>query len=346
MTVASASPVPLRTRGVRDCPVCRGPGDLLYEGLEDRLYHVPGLWNVRRCLDHECGLLWLDPAPVREDLPLAYARYHTHAGETPAPAPLPAVLKRWLREGQLARRFGYRPRHHLAKRALASLALAPFPELRRALERSVMHLPPIAGGRVLDVGCGEGRTLEALRDLGWAVEGVDFDAAAVQHARSRGLEVHCGGVEDRHYPDGRFHAIVLSHVLEHVVDPAALLRECRRILRNDGVVAIATPNAESLGHHEFGRDWRGLEPPRHLQVFTPASLARVAREAGFARQDLTSTADAARFMYVESARIAAEPGVDPAAVRAAAVRFRRAEAALVKRDPWCGEELLLFARSG
>ena len=93
--------------------------------------------------------------------------------------------------------------------------------------------------------------------------------AAVQVARQRGLEVDCGAVEDQRYPAAAFDAVTLNHVIEHVPDPLATVAECRRLLKPGGRLLMFTPNAGSLAHWMFGRDWRGLEPPRHLHLFAP-----------------------------------------------------------------------------
>src|SRR2546429_421611 len=72
------SPDQIRSRPCPDCYVCGGRGTLLYEDLNDRLFGAPGVWNVKRCPNPACGLLWLDPMPDEEDIGKAYAEYYTH----------------------------------------------------------------------------------------------------------------------------------------------------------------------------------------------------------------------------------------------------------------------------
>ena len=131
------------------------------------------------------------------------------------------------------------------------------------------------------MGCGTGEWLTAMRGRGWSVEGVDFDANAVRVACGNGLKVCVGSVQEQCYETGSFDAITLNHVLEHVPDPLDTLRECNRLLRKGGLLYVATPNLRSWGHSLFKQDWRGLEPPRHLQIFTPSALSRLLAEAGF-----------------------------------------------------------------
>jgi SAM-dependent methyltransferase len=281
MTAAAEAPAAIRSTARPRCPVCGGAGVPLHGPQPDRLFHAPGQWRTARCATAGCDAAWLDPAPLPEDLPLAYVDYYTHSPG--AADPHPGRLKRgyrWLRDGFLARRYGYacgaRPR---LQRALGGLLyLAP---LRRAsIEDDVRRLPAQPGGRLLDVGCGAGDWLCEMRARGWAGQGVDVDAAAVETARARGLDVRLGSLEAQAYPDGAFDAVTLNHVVEHLPDAAATLRECRRVLRPGGMLVVATPNGASLGHALFGTRWRGLEPPRHLQLFGPRSLAAVMREAG------------------------------------------------------------------
>ena len=131
------------------------------------------------------------------------------------------------------------------------------------------------------------------------------------------------------------------HVIEHVPDPLGTRTECRRLLRPGGRLVLTTPNALGMGHRRFGRDWRGLETPRHLQVFTPGALRALVDRSGLAEVSLESRTYGAAFIHAESRRIrgeaAARPG-DPGALA-----FAREEAAAAATDPWAGEELLLIA---
>ena len=195
---------------------------------------------------------------------------------------------------------------------------------------------------MLDIGCGDGSTLDALSQLGWQVEGVDFDPAAVDGAGRRGLRVQLGTLEAQHYPDGAFDAVTANHLIEHVRKPGAFLRECHRILRPGGTLVILTPNARGLGHRRFGRAWRGLEPPRHLQVFTAPALDRLAEQAGFRERRLCSSARMAAFIHRQSSDLQrGTPGVRTSGLAAACFQFD--ERRRLHADPWAGEELILVA---
>jgi SAM-dependent methyltransferase len=143
------------------------------------------------------------------------------------------------------------------------------------------HLPVRAGMPLLDVGCGDGLLLQNLRALGWDVEGVEPDATAAEAARARGITVFNGSIEDARLPAQKFAAVTMSHVIEHLPDPARTLAEVRRVLRPGGQLVVMTPNASSILHRVFGRDWFPLDPPRHLLLHSPTSLNRLLDQAGF-----------------------------------------------------------------
>ena len=83
--VTNGRPRSIRTEPHPDCPLCGGVGVVLYEGLEDRIFDVPGSWGFRRCLNPACRHVWLDPRPIMADLPLLYEKYYTHGPAAEAP---------------------------------------------------------------------------------------------------------------------------------------------------------------------------------------------------------------------------------------------------------------------
>jgi SAM-dependent methyltransferase len=265
----------IRTRARTTCPCCGGPGVVLHARLADRLFGTSGEWGYRRCSDVACGLAWIDPVPVEQDLALAYRGYYTHAPPVEAG-----------------------PTSRARPSGVGGLATVLWAATSIARERSRLDaflLDTRAPGRVLEIGCGTGERLVRLRERGWEVEGQEIDppAAAVTVERlGRSARVHVGPLEELALPASSYDAVVSSHVLEHVYDPAAVLCEARRILRADGVLTAITPNVASLGHRLFGRDWFYLDPPRHLQLFTPRALTRLAHEAGFDPEVRTTPARA------------------------------------------------------
>jgi sterol 3beta-glucosyltransferase len=332
------------------CPLCGARGVRCHDGLHDRLFEAPGAWSLARCPAAGCGAMWLDPAPVAEDIEKAYRSYYTHEHEPPPRArPFLGVLSA-VRRAHLRARLGYDvQRRHAA--AVAASLLRVVPGARDALDDTACHLPaPAPGARLLEVGFGSGDQLVRMRELGWRVSGVDIDPVVVRAARDRGLDVHHGELEAQGFPDGCFDAVYLSHVVEHVLDPVALLGECCRVLRPGGRLVAITPNVESHGHGVFGPDWFGLDPPRHLVLFSPQALRAAATSAGFADADVRTSSRIAFITWIAGhdirrrGRVVSFDGAVPLPRLLRGFCAQIAEAARLSARPECGEELVLLAR--
>lgn len=116
--------------------------------------------------------------------------------------------------------------------------------------------------------------------LDMEAEGIDPGQAAVERARSLGLNVQCGLLHDAHFPDARFDSVSMYHVLEHTPDPVSMLAECRRILSPNGEIVVGVPNFGSLVRALVGSTWSAYDLPRHLHHFCTSSIKNVAARAG------------------------------------------------------------------
>lgn len=266
-----------------DCPVCGDPGrTLLHEGLRDTIFRVaPGLWTMWRCSG--CRSDYLDPRPTQDTIGLAYDSYYTHQKRTSAnqPTSLRTKLETGILNDYMNARFGTCEKRTVPLgRYLTKLSRRP----KSLREYNLRFLPrPRDRGRarLLDIGCGSGAFLDLAESAGWSVRGCDTDPKALASAASPGRDVRLGGAEQFAAEADGFDAVTLSHVIEHVHDPADTLRQAKTLLRPGGMLFIDTPNSAALGHAEFGTDWRGLEPPRHLMLFNYDSLEQLLIVAGF-----------------------------------------------------------------
>ena len=127
---------------------------------------------------------------------------------------------------------------------------------------------------LLDVGCGDGAFLEKARRQGWQVTGTEID---VTRSPIAGIRI-ASSLTD---VDGRFDVITCWHVLEHLPDPVASLREMRSKLTADGALILSVPDAGGLQSRIFGRFWFHRDVPRHLSHFDLESLRRTLARAGF-----------------------------------------------------------------
>jgi len=139
------------------------------------------------------------------------------------------------------------------------------------------------GGNLLDVGCSTGLFLNEMRHYGnWRLFGVETNARAAQYARDvLGLEVFTACLEDVPLPPATFDVVTMWDVLEHVLNPRATLVRIRELLTNDGWLLMSVPNGDSIDARLFGQYWIGLDPPRHMSVFTMSSIKRLLNETGF-----------------------------------------------------------------
>jgi 2-polyprenyl-3-methyl-5-hydroxy-6-metoxy-1,4-benzoquinol methylase len=235
----------------------------------------------RKCPNKNCGLIWLDPAPLETELWKAYTSYHTHTRDHSN------------RAEKLTLSFANR-----LARALFFPVWIGNGLWAEADNIKFMTLKGAPVGRLLDVGCGGGRFMKRMKRLGWEVEGIDFDANATNRIASRyGMKTYTGDLVENRLPDRSFDAITLSHVIKHLADPERTLRECLRLLKPGGRLIVVTPNAESVGARLFGPHWRGWEPPRHLRLFSIKTLAALLRKAGFDLDEARASAAGAAIVY-------------------------------------------------
>lgn len=226
------------------CPLCGVDDPALWRWGRDRLHGQPGWFRLVRCRD--CGFVYLNPRPRRDRLlafyPDDYVSYR-------APLAAEGPLRRWERRLGLARRCG-------------AVARRQRP------------------GRLLDVGCATGDFLLAMRERGWDCCGVEIQPHAARVARRQGLTVLTADVSELAFREGAFDAVTLWDVLEHLPAPREALARARALLRPGGLVAVTVPRLDSVEARLFGAFWAGLDVPRHLSVFTRASLERALDGAG------------------------------------------------------------------
>lgn len=349
----SVSQEMMRTEDVPHCPLCGNDSRrVLYTGLKDRLFGALGEWNLKECC--RCGLVFLDPRPIPAHLKKAYANYHTHLVSDSfnvhksRKASLLRCIYREAKNSYLHRRWGY-GNGLQRRRAFLAFLIYLWPTLRADLDFSVMHLEAAPGERLLDIGCGSGELLGRLNARGWRGEGLDFDESAVRVARNRGLNVYYGTLESRAYSDESFDVIVMSHVIEHMPEPLPLLQECYRIMRPNGHLILVTPNKESWTHKIFKRDWRGLEPPRHLCVFAPHTLRTCVRKAGFEKYRLETTVrDAHVFLLgtldVRRGKVHRSWAEQPRKLKILARSYRAILGLGALLDQSVGDEIILIAK--
>jgi len=163
--------------------------------------------------------------------------------------------------------------------------------LARLLLLAVETARGAGGGRLLEVGCGEGWLLAAAKRAGYDPHGLDFSDAGLRRHNPELLGAATfgdafEGLEELIAADEAFDVVAMEHVLEHVLDPEGLLKRLPRVLAPGGVVAITVPNDYSplqLAARASGaidRDF-WLAPPQHLNYFDARSLTALLERLNF-----------------------------------------------------------------
>lgn len=287
----------IRVQEVHACLLCNSKGILLYQDLRDRLFNAPGNWSLMRCQD--CGLFWLNPQPIFEDIGKLYKTYFTHSINDYVPKF--ARLRRLIRNSVLVAHMDYIELADGISQKILGRILSWVGPIKEMVELDIRTLNGKKRGRLLDIGCGSGAFLTRMRNLGWNVMGIELDKKAVKLAREYfGLNIYEGTLEEANFSENEFDAITMNHVIEHLCDPITTLKKCYRILKPRGKLVIITPNIESLGACLFDGAWRGWEAPRHLHLFSPRTLRNCAERARLQVVKLFTTSRSAPGIWAAS----------------------------------------------
>ncbi len=156
------------------------------------------------------------------------------------------------------------------------------PRIQRSYGKVLRNLARYRGtNRLLDIGCNVGGFMYKARGLGWQPVGVDPVAACANYAKvTHGLETHPCLLEDAKLPDESFDVVYSDAVFEHLESPSDMLKHVVRLLRPGGVVYTKTVNFESYTRQILGAEWKLLNPPLHLSLFSPETLPRFCRQVG------------------------------------------------------------------
>jgi len=138
-----------------------------------------------------------------------------------------------------------------------------------------------AGPRILDIGCATGKLLALLRGKGWETTGVEIGSPQAEYGRrKRNLDLRSLPLEENQFPTDSFDTVLASHLIEHLNDPAALIREVHRILKPQGLFFITTPNIAGFQARLLQGRWRSAIFD-HLYLFSVKTLTRLLAENGF-----------------------------------------------------------------
>jgi SAM-dependent methyltransferase len=232
------------------CILCGSGIERVLSGLIDTRFGTPGSYEIHRCSN--CGLERTWPVPSLAELKSLYEAQYNFGGET-------GTRYTRLRE-QFLMSFLYRLWIHI--------------------DGDISFHAKGGSGRLLDVGCNEGRGLRIYRGNGFQAEGLELNERAAMQARNAGFNVHTCLLGD-YAAAASYDVAVLSNVLEHSLDPRQMLRDVHRILKSDGTVWISCPSGRSWLRKIFGRSWINWHVPFHIFHFSPETLRALLTDSGY-----------------------------------------------------------------
>jgi 2-polyprenyl-3-methyl-5-hydroxy-6-metoxy-1,4-benzoquinol methylase len=199
-----------------------------------------------------CGLVFVSPRPDPNELYALYGETYFHNDESGT-----VGYTNYLKdESNIRKTFGGRLKH---------------------LEQFIQP------GKALDVGCAAGFFLSEAANRGWSVQGLDVSSFAARYAHDRfGFDVRQGSFTELDYPEKHFDLVSMWDVIEHVPDPKSYIERAASVLRSGGVIALATPDVDSLPARLTGKRWVGYKlSEEHVYYFSARTLSRMLEEAGF-----------------------------------------------------------------
>jgi 2-polyprenyl-3-methyl-5-hydroxy-6-metoxy-1,4-benzoquinol methylase len=259
------------------CLICGQVCQTTLSGLFDVRFGAPGRYNIVQCT--QCGLMQTWPRPSETKIKELYECFYNRGAEKNTTYDAArqyfltsSLYRLWLRwDGDV------------------------FFQLRGG------------AGRLLDVGCNEGRGLSWYIRNGFHAEGLEINERAAAVARENGYTVHVTPLSEFDSPES-YDVIILSNVLEHVLDPLAMLTNIRRLLKPGGQVWISLPNADSFWSRVFGPFWINWHVPYHICHFSPHTLKALLAQANFRPCDLKTYTPAISIATSLCARIAGQEG--------------------------------------
>lgn len=243
------------------CIICqKNNTEKLFEN-SDRLHHIKGVFKLYRC--KMCGLVFLSPIPknISKFYPEEYAPYNMAKSN---------LFEKLFCSVVSSARYYKKDKNVFDKFA------------SKIYEKIYNPVLNTYTGRVLDIGCGDGETLNRLRKYGYYTYGIDFSKKAVDFAvkqyRLRNLKV--GNFEKSNYPNNFFDVIILNHVIEHLSDPRKTIKKINMILKPGGLLLITTPNKTSFNAIVFRQYWFHLDSPRHLCLYDKNLISSLLKQSG------------------------------------------------------------------
>jgi len=236
---------------VKICPVCKHTAFGNYLDLKDYFLSEES-FSILQC--KQCSFLLTSPVPDNNELPRYYAsdEYISHSAKRKG-----LINSIYL----LARNYTVQSKFRIVDQR-------------------------VSGKRILDIGCGTGELLGRFKSRGYETSGIEPNEDARKFA-AKAYQLDIFNEEAiTGFESGRFDAVMMWHVLEHVASLEERIMQIVRIMHKEGTLFVALPNCRSLDAKIYERYWAAWDVPRHLYHFTRDSVEKLFEKCGMAVQEV------------------------------------------------------------
>ncbi|MFH1457238.1 MAG: class I SAM-dependent methyltransferase [Patescibacteria group bacterium] len=228
---------------MKNCKICKSESKLLYKDIKDDRYGYPGNFSIYQCQNCNFGQIdsWLSEKKYDE----LYTKYY--------------------------------PRKKINPENVKKTAKVKVNKIRKTIwwllgKNNQCHFKIKPQKKVLDIGCGDGRSLLEIAAQGSEAYGSEKDANVKKIAEKLNLKIHFGDIDTLPHPDEFFNFITMNQLIEHVPNPINFLYEVSKKLKPGGKIILSTPNIESYNCQRSKRKWINWHVPYHQNFFSKESL--------------------------------------------------------------------------
>lgn len=263
----------------KSCGVCLSSDFTHLFNARDYIYGNRGIWPVAKC--RSCGVVFLNPRVPPEEIGQFYPKtYYTNQLADTDENSFRNTLKHYLVE----KHYKYpRGRKVSFFHKVLGVILLPIVQRTAYFQHNIEFVP---GGRVLDIGCGNGYWLGVYKRLGWQTHGTEVGVDCANLAKKQGHNIFIGELTNARYPEKHFDAVTLWDALEHIHNPAEIISEISRISKNDSTVYIYVPNYNSVYARYFRDKWFMFTAPLHYYHYTAETLRLLLKANGFPKTQI------------------------------------------------------------
>jgi len=276
------NPFSVETEELHSCPNCNSSELKPWCTGRDRLHRVSRQEFIySQC--KQCNLVFLSLRPIETEIhkfyPENYEPYKAEVAQNELPSVSLANSNLPIKEPILSKavKKALRKTLHLFNSTANSISPDTLDE-----ELQKFYKPAKQGSQLLDFGCGSDIFLNLARNEGWETIGLDFSEKVVGRVSRSGhkallMSPHVWDeIEDESLDFVRMH-----HVLEHLYHPKEVLTAIKLKMKAGATLHIAVPNPQGISANIFRSQWRGLDCPRHVILYSYSELKKILTKIGF-----------------------------------------------------------------